>query len=63
VLKHVSSRPAHTLLLRWANGRVGPGATDRDIKFYDPERYEFYTNSKAKQYYKDYVTQIVTRYR
>jgi hypothetical protein len=52
-----------TLLLRWAKGLAGPGATDPDTKFDDLERYQFYTNTIAQQYYKTYVTQIVSRYK
>jgi hypothetical protein len=57
-----SSHIAALILLRWANNEVGPGATDNN-KFNDKERFYFYTNNKAKQYYKDYVTQIVSRYK
>lgn len=53
----------HNLLLRWAKGEVGPGATDLNTKFRDPERFDFYTNDRAKQYYENYVKQIVNRYK
>jgi len=49
--------------VRWAKGERGPGSKD----FQDMERFEFYDNttvgSNARQYYKNYVAQIVNRYK
>jgi hypothetical protein len=51
--------PAAAAAARWAKGEAGPGPNDFGFN----ERFEFYTNSKAKQYYKDYVAAIVNRYK
>jgi len=47
------------LFVRWAKGEPGPGSE----KFEDTERFEFYGNTIARQYYKNYVAQIVNRYK
>jgi hypothetical protein len=44
---------------RWAKGEAGPGPNDFGFN----EHFEFYTNSTAKQIYKDYVAAIVNRYK
>jgi hypothetical protein len=50
---------AAAAVIRWAKGEAGPGPND----FTYNERFEFYTNTKAQQYYKDYVAAIVNRYK
>lgn len=45
--------------VRWAKGEPGPGPNNFDFN----ERFEFYSNSVAQQYYKNYVAAIVNRYK
>jgi hypothetical protein len=50
---------AATAAARWAKHEDGPGPNDFGFN----ERFEFYTNSTAKQIYRDYVAAIVNRYK
>ncbi|WIA09185.1 hypothetical protein OEZ85_008596 [Tetradesmus obliquus] len=45
--------------VRWAKGEAGPGPNDFGFN----ERFEFYTNGRAQDIYKEYVAAIINRYK